>query len=469
MTLTPVQQTAYDSVHSRLQEGFFGDVNEADLNSVKSTLQNLSAKDADAVVDAMAKSGDLQRLADESDDSEFLGAGQDGFSASERRDLFADLAKKLDGDSLGKVHDAFAKAEKGNTEISRLSELASAIASHGSTQAKLDYIDAIADGAGTGSIDSAGIGGSSSRSVDGEAVAIGTVLSSLRGANAEKAIESLSDAQLGAVLKSGIDETVNFTGSSVTSSFDPKLYNSIMSATATVRDPEVQARVFAAGAEPLRTVRDADDFPAISLNDGDLKSMSGSLAKLLDSNTTGIMKELTYDSATRNGSAMATYSQVMIETKQTDRLAEQMVDLQFGNNHNQNAVNRLDAVTTLSNGQQRRENAGALGYFVGSVYAGAQAHSGDVKKQQEVVSGFLNFVAGKIPIGGGLSATDATLGQDLIKQAVEAAIKDPGLDPAQRIEAAALPIGKDGELAVGDPIFSAFEDTLSTVQRLAKP
>ncbi len=471
MSLTSVQQTAYDSIQSRLHESFLGDVNEGDLNSVRETLKNLSATDADAVIDEMARTGQLQRLADESNDGEFLGAGQDGFSTDERRALFADLAGKLDGDSLAKVHSAFAEAEGGETEVEYLGELADAIATHGSTDAKLDYIDAIKDK----TTDGKGIthtyfgGGSASHNVDGDAAAVGKVLSSLRGANAEAGFEALSADQLKAVLKTGVDETVTYSGASVTSSYNVEGYKNIMAAAASTGDPDLKAQIVNAGAESLRTVRDADDFPAISLNDDALKTMSGALAGVIDSDTTGVVRELAYNGDTRDGSALAAYSQVMIETGQTEKLADQMVKLQFGNDKNENALDRLDQVTTLSNGQQRRENAGALGYFVGSVYAGAQAHSDDVKEQQEIVSGFLDFAAGKIPIGGGLSASDAALGQDLITKAVESAIDNPGLEPAQRLELAALPLDANGELAVGDDINSAFEDTLSTVQRLAKP
>lgn len=61
------------------------------------------------------------------------------------------------------------------------------------------------------------------------------------------------------------------------------------------------------------------------------------------------------------------------------------------------------------------------------------------------------------------------LGQDLIGKAVEAAMKDPALEPAQRLELAALPLDANGELATGDAVNSAFKDTLATVTRLAKP
>lgn len=470
MSLTPVQQKAYDSVQSQLHEGFLGDVNEDNLNSVKDTLKGLNAADADAVIDEMAKNGQLQRLADESNDSEFLGMGQDGYSPDQMRDLFNDLAGKLDGDSLAKVHNAWAQAEDGDTEFDRVTMLADSIASHGSPQAKLDYINAIkansTDGKG---LTHAPLGGDvNTRMVDGEAAAIGKVLGSMRGANAEAAFRALSPDQLKAVLKTGIDETDTYAPATIASTFDTKGYENVMKAAASMGDADLKAHIINAGAESLRTVRDADDYPALSLNDDALKGMTKAIAGVIDSDTTGVVRELAYNSDTRDGSAMATYAQEMIETGQTEKLADQMAKLQFGNGMNENALTRLDEVTTLPNGQQRRENAGALGYFVGSVYAGAKAHSGDVQKQQEVVKGFLGFLVDKIPVKGPIGPKDGMLGQDLIGQAVKAAINDPGMAPAQRLELAALP-QQNGEVAVGDDINSAFEDTLSTVQRLANP
>lgn len=469
MTLTPVQQSAYNDISSRLSDGVFTGVNEDDLNAIRDILGDLGATDTDAVIDAMADSGKLQKLADELNQGEFLGAGQDGLSTDERRDLLADLAGKLDGDSLARVSNAFAAAETGHTDFDRVTELADAVATHASSSVKLDYIAALAGGTdGEGINDTYFGGGSSRREVDSEAGAIGTVLGSLRGSYAEQAFRSLTPEQLSAVLRTGIDETVHFSGASVSSSFDPARYEGVMRAAATMSDPDLKAQIFDAGADALRTVRDADDFPAISLNDDDLASMTQSLTALIDSDTTGVVRELTYNSATQDGSALATYAQVMIETGQTEKLAEQMAKLQFGNSMSENAVDRLDTVTTRD-GQQFRENAGALGYFVGAVYAGAKAHSGDVKEQQEVVTGFLNFLVGKIPAQGGVSASDAMLGQDFIKKAVESAINDPGADPAQRLERAALPQNAGGELAVGDAITSAFDTTINRVIRSAQP
>jgi hypothetical protein len=471
MSLSTVQQSAYNDIQARLHEGFFHDVNEADLNAVRSRLSGLNATDTDAVIDAMADHGLLDRLAAESNDGEFAGLGQDGFSVDERQSLFADLAQKLDGDSLATVSNAFAKAETGEDDFRVVTEFADAVATHASSPAKVDYIEALADETGGKGIDS-GVLTRTSHKVDSEAGAIATVLGSLRGSYAEQGFGALEPSQLQAVLATGIDQrtTISSLGgaTSISTSFDSARFEGVMRAAASMGDADLKAQVFAAGAEPLRTVRDAQTILTPSFGDDEaMQGMASAMGAMLDSDTTGVMRELSVNTATMDGSALATYAQVMIASGQTEKLADHMARLQFGNGLNENAVDRLD-IAVPRGAQQARENAGALGYFVGAVYKGAEAHSADVKEQQEIVTNLLGFVADKIPVGGGLSASDLTLGQDLIGAAVEAAIADPGAEPAQRLESAALP-QRDGELAVGDGVTSAFTTTVTRVERLAEP
>jgi hypothetical protein len=467
MSLSTVQQSAYNNIDSRLREGFLNDVNEADLNAVRAQLGELNAADADAVIDAMAQHGLLDRLAAESNDGEFAGIGQDGFAPDERRALFVDLAGKLDGDSLAKVSNAFADAETGEDDFEVVTAFADAVATHASMPTKVDYVAALADQTAGKGIDS-GVFTRISHRVDSEAGAIGTVLGSLRGGYAEQAFAALKPDQLQAVLTTGIDQHTYMSGTSISTSFDGARFEGVMRAAATMGNADLKATVFDAGAEQLRTVRDAGSILTPSFGDDEaLEGMAGAMGTILDSDTTGVMRELSVNTATMDGSALATYAQVMIASGKTEKLADHMARLQFGNGLNENAVDRLN-LSVSRGAQEARENAGALGYFVGAVYKGAEAHSADVKKQQEIVSNLLGFVADKIPVGGGLSASDLTLGQDLIGAAVELAIADPGAAPAQRLERAALP-QRDGELAVGDGVTSAFTTTLTRVQRTAEP
>lgn len=467
MTLTSVQQSAYDSIQSHLSDHWYSGVNEDDLNSVRQTLADLGATDADAVIDAMADSGLLTKLAEESNQGEFLGMGQDGFSAGERQDLFNDLAGKLDGQSLAAVSKAFAGAEEKHDDFNVVTELGQAVADRASPQAKLDYIAALApDTGGEGIRDTYWGGGSGTTYVDSEAGAIGTVLGSLSGSYADAAFRSLTDDQLAAVLQTGVEQFQTNSGATFSSSFDTGRFEGVVRAAATIGDPALKARVFDLAGDRLGAVSDAGDGPTVFAdNEGALKGMTDAMYALLDSDTSGIMRQLTFNGATAGGDAMTHYAEAMIATGQTERLADTMTDLQFGNAHDENAVERLDQIFTTPGGQQIRENAGALGYFLGSVYAGAADHSSDVKAQQEAISGFLDFVIGKIPLAKGVSAGDLTLGQDVIKQAVQMAIDDPGLSPAQRLELAAMPRDANGRQIAGDDITNTFRTTLEAVRR----
>lgn len=475
MALSPVQQSAYDDIHSKLDtSGWFNPVSHGEVNDIASRLNGLSAADADAVIDQMQRTGELDRFASEAVDGSWFGNG--GYSDSERQSLFADLAGKLDGSSLAAVHNAFANATDGEDEYTKVGELADAIATHASPQAKLDYVRSIAGNSADGQgLSGAYVGGSWSREVDGEAQAVGKVIGSLQGAYAEQALSSLSREQLGSVLRTGIDQTNFNSEAGVVTSFDASGFQRVMDAAASTGNADLKARVFDAAADSLRTVRDTQAV-GFGQNSPDrnetLNAVRDSMTKLLDSDVTGVTRELTYNTETQDGSDLAAYSQVMIATGQEAKLGEQMAKLQFGNDMAGDPIARLNETVNIG-GQERRENAGALGYFTGAVYAGAAAHSSDVRNQQEVTTAVLKSaltVIDKAGVGGKIVGTAASIGKDWVQFAVRSAIEDPGASPAQKLERAALPQNPNTrELGVGDDVANAFNTTLSRVQRTADP
>ncbi|WP_419814400.1 hypothetical protein [Glacieibacterium sp.] len=470
MTLTPVQQSAYNDIRAKLDaSGMFNTVTHDEVNDVAARLKGLSSTDADAVIDEMAANGQLDRLAEETVDGSWFGNG--GLSGSERTDLFNTLATKLDGTSLASVSNAFAGATTGEDDFNVVTDLASAVATHATSQAKVDYVGALASETDGKGLQGAGLGGGWERNVDSEAGAIGTVLGSMRGYYAEQAFGKLTTDQTRAVLKTGIDQSVNFSSNSVSTSFDTARFQGVMAAASSIYNPDMKARIFDAGTDALRIVRDDTKFPVISVGEKDtLKAMTASMAGLLDSDTSGVVRELTYNTETQDGSDLAAYSQVMIATGQEAKLGEQMAKLQLGNDLSGDPIARLNETVSVG-GQERRENAGALGYFTGAVYAGAAANSKDVAAQREMVTNVLNSVLTVVDKASPKGvATAASLGKVWMSSAVKAAISDPGLDPAARLERAALPQDPaTGELGVGDAVADAFNTTLSRVQRTAVP
>lgn len=474
MTLTATQQSAYNDIHAKLDtSGWFNTVTHGEVNDVAARLKGLTSADADAVIDESQRTGELDRFASEAVDGSWFGNG--GYTDGERRDLFTDLAGKLDGNSLASVSNAFAKASGGEDGYSRVGELADAVSTHAAASTKVDYVKALAGQTDGKGLSGASFGGSWSREVDAEASAIGKVIGSMRGSQAQAAFSALSQDQLRAVVSTGIDQSNQYSQSGVITSFDPKGFQSVMNSAASISNPDLKAQIFDAGADALRTVRDTQAV-GLAQNSPDrnatLSAVTDSMTKLLDSDTAGITRELTYNTMTQDGSDLAAYAQVMIADHKEAKLGEQMAKLQFGNDLKGDPIGRLNQTTTV-NGQERRENAGTLGYFTGAVYAGAAANSKDVKAQQEAVTAVLKSVltvVDKAGVGGKAVGTAASVGKEWVQFAVRGAINDPGTTPAQKLERAALPQDpKTQELGVGDPVADAFNTTLSRVQRTAEP
>ncbi|MEG3175331.1 hypothetical protein U1872_03755 [Sphingomonas sp. RB3P16] len=484
--VTPVQQSAVNDIRAKLDSsGVFNTVTHDEVNDIAARLKGLSATDTDAVIDELSRTGQLDTLAREGTDGSWFGNG--GWSASERKDVFNDLAAKLDGTSLARVSNALASTDANGADgHARVGEFASAIASHASAAAKVDYIRAEASRTtdSTG-YSSAGFGGSVSHDSDAEAAGVATVLGSLRGAQAEAGFRALDPAQTRAVMRAGVDATLNSTASSAGSanslSWDTAGLRGVLGAASSIGNADLKARLFDAGVDTMRSVRDSNSvFGGLTVvgKDAALSEITSGLTKLIDSDTSGVVRELAYNQETADGSDLAAYAKQLLNSGQTDTLGRQMARLQLGNGLNENAVGRLDVVTTVpgSNGQERRENAGALGYFVGSTYSATASISKDVKAQQEMVTAVLKSaltVVDKAKVGGPAAlavGTTASVAKEWVQFAVRAAIQDPGSSAATQLERAALPTNPaTAELGVGDDIANAFNTTLSRVQRLANP
>lgn len=482
--VSPVQQAAVDYIKGKLDSsGWFNTTSHGEMNDVKAKLQSLSATDADAVIDELQRDGQLDKFASEAVDGDWFGNG--GYSADERRDLFTDLAKKLDGQSLAAVSEAFAKTDDGADGHSRVGELADAVATHATSYDKVQYVEAMKTRV-TDNPDwtESHVFSTSSHKSDAEAAAVGKVLTSLKGSvYAADGFKALNSEQLRAVMSASIDETMTSSMGSPSVGWEAESFTGLMDSAASISDPDLKARIFDAGADTLRGVRETNGFagqPIITGKDEAMKTITDGLTKIIDSDTTGVIRELAYNSETIDGSDLGTYSRALMESGQEKKLGEIMAKLQLGNGLNENPAARLDQVTQVrvANGgsQERRENAGALGYFVGAAYAGAQSWSTDVKKQQEVMTSVLDSaltIIDKAKIGGPAAnavGTTASVAKEWTHYAVRWALEDKGLAPAQRLERAALPIDKQtNELAVGDDVRNAFNTSLSTVQRTGKP
>lgn len=482
---TPVDNAQTTITQKLDTSGLFNTVTNAETHDIVNAMTGLQGRDADQLVDRLQQSGQLDKVAHEVMDGDWFGNG--GLSGDERRAFFADMAGKLDGQSLAALSDSFAKADNGGFEP--VKELGDAVAAHAGPQAKVDYISAM-----KGNVDAKSShddGALMVRDVhfqDGEATAVGTVLSSLKGSYAEAGFRAIGD-KLPDVLSSAIDghmtTTTSFGGASNTMTWNADGFEAIMNAAASTGDPALKAQVFDAGAHTLREVSSTNSvFGGLTVmgKDDALRTMTDGLTRVIDSDTSGVMRSLTYSQPTSDGSSFAAYAKEMLNQNREAELGKQMGRLQAGNNGTENPIDRLNAVekvpgTAVTPPQDRLSNAGALGYFVGGVYAATKAVSDDVKAERDTTSAILKSALTVIDKGASLGgapgravAAGAAVTKEWVQAAVNAAIKDPGPDAAIWLAKAALPYdSQTRELAVGDKVMSAFQDQWGYVRDTAKP
>ncbi|MEC3912557.1 hypothetical protein U5A82_19390 [Sphingobium sp. CR2-8] len=97
---------AVNTVHEKLDtSGWFDTVTNGETKDIVGALTALPADQADQVVDRLQQSGELDQVAHEVMDGDWFCNG--GLSGDERRAFFADMAGKLDGQSLAALSDSF--------------------------------------------------------------------------------------------------------------------------------------------------------------------------------------------------------------------------------------------------------------------------------------------------------------------------------------------------------------------------
>lgn len=413
-----------------------------------------------------------------------------GLGTGERRDFFDDLARGLDGQQLGRLAGSFARTDGQSDGFTPVGELARSVADHGGTQAKLDFIRQLApQTTDNPSHTDTGLGYSSTVYADSQASAVATVLGSLGGQAATQGLAALSNQQLDAVVNSSVQGTTFHSSLGIgmgagpgpaTINWDASRFGELMDAAASARSiggagavnaTEQQARVFNAAGRTLAGVDDTNSVLGglvVTGKDATITQMTGGMTRLLESDTTGITANLAYDERSFGGQAMTAYAKGLLDTGQSPVLGEVMSRLQLGNDGTANAVERLEQQVDLGSGRTRNANAGALGYFTGSVYAATTQVSADVAAQQEMVTNVLKSaltVVDKTQPWGRPVGIAASVAKEWVAMGVRGVIADEGAAPAQRLERAALPYNPQGDLAVSDAAFSAFNDRIVQVER----
>lgn len=491
----PPSKDAVDSVKKAMESGFFNPITNDDVKNAVGALTKLDPANTRAAISELAKDGALDKLASEINDGKTFGLG--GLSADEKRSFFAEMAKDLGGAELKQLSDAFAKAGGDYHGKADVEALGQAIATHATADAKLDYIKAQAGSTLDHPADTTSpftLGGSirTTSHGDAEAAAVGQVLASFKGnpAYAEQAFEALNPKQLRGVLDASIHRqemdttSVSMGGAAHSNSttLDTSTYKAILEAGAQSTDADFKAKLFAEGAAVLKSVPQQNLLVGVSVLDRDAatRTMAEGLTAVLKSDVSGVMRELSFNAETRDGTAFATYAKQMLNDKQTEPLADMMQQLQVGGNKNENPINRFEATSqvTLPNGDKvdRYENAAALGHYVGGVQAAAASITTDRKAQAELLSAVLKSgltIVDKSGVGGRGVGTAAAVAKEWVTIGTNAALKAIQDDPAaagKALDLAAVPTDtKTGEEAVGSNSKSAYNTALDTVVRQAKP
>ncbi len=463
--------------------GWFNTVTHGETKAATDKLQSLPAAQADAVVDNLARSGRLDRLASEVLDGNIV-PGLGGLSASDRQAFFADMAKKLDGESLAALHNSFTKAagNGGLDGLERGQELASAIAAHASPQAKLDFIRAMAPSTTDQTSVRGGSNPSTSIAADPQAAAVGTVLGSMRGASAQLGFAALTPEQTRAVMTAAVQQenttTAHMGGGYMNVSWNAAEFGKIMDAAASMpvnsNNADLRARIFDAGADTLRNVRETNGGPfrigaGTFGKDQTLADMTSGMTRLLNSDIRGTVSELNLNRETRDGSDLGTYAQQMLDQGKERDLGFMLRSLgDYGNTDR--FMTRLNQTRATPDGGSIRPNAEALGYFVGAVTTGAKAQTENIQQQRDSAALILKFAAiagdkATGPIAGGA----ITAAGEFINPAMRALIADPTADAGRVLEMGALPVDQRGEPAVGQDVSDAFDGAINRVLRTARP
>lgn len=406
---TPAQQNPADAAVSHIRElmkdGGWGEDNltNGELKDIKSTLENLSPADANKAL-AQLTDQELKTIADEIDSG---GLGNyDGLSKSEKGSMVGNLAGKLDAKQFERLAVAFNDPQ----------EIADIVAAHGTTDAKIGFINAYDEKAEGGPqiggvLDSiAGV----TKYGNEPARAIGSVLASMAGDQngLKRALGDngvLSSKELQNVLDASMNKTsYSYRGSLPSYGFSAGGLNSILDAVATSRDASIKANVFSGASQSLGKVQEVNGnilTPAPGAGK-EAKAIAEHMAKLLQSDTRGIVSQLEAKDPT--GKGMVGWTRQMLADGNTAQLKSVLEELRGG--PNKDPKNYL----------KDPEVAEDLGYMLGSIKAGLTSLQKSSKENADLLGKILGFGISRVP--GGVSdlisfASDKVIEETLAKVA----------------------------------------------------
>lgn len=344
------------------------DVTKGDLNNIRNEFRNLNDAEANAVFDELSEN-DLNRWTSE------LNGLNGGYNTEEKKQLFDELAGQLDAGNAAR----FLNALDGQED-------------------KQAFSNSYAQNASDSEITSL-IRGTAPNAPNNEnsAIIVAELISGLEGnpQALERALGNMTQSQIDAVVKEATQRELHTNPYSGTVSVtnDPEPLANLLEAVATSNNPEIKARFFESAANELSTIENSGNLLAPTFGKReDAAEIRDALTKLLQSDTTGIMREL--ETNFRNGKGITAYAKSMLNAGENEELGNIIARLSKGNDLTGNPLDRFGTRVNGTDGNPHYNNAQVLGYFAGALFSGAKQITGDRAKQADMFKNVFGTIAG---------------------------------------------------------------------------
>lgn len=464
--VTPERALAVKTVNDikrDLASGFNNPVTTDEARAALNRLVDVSKQSPQAAklaVQQLSRLGYLDKLAKEVTETGII-PGHGGLPRHELANAYGELARNLDGSSLARIGQSLSKSGAGES----VQLLGDQIANHASTAAKLEFINKTAVGNNLTN------GEPGPRTIDADALAVASVVGSLRGAFAQEALHSLNDTNLAAVLRAGVgqDITTESGGRGLASVYNPQRFDGILQAAASTGDVVLKARVFGAGVDRLTAIRQskagAPDIPSGQIETAN--KLASSLEKLLSSDSNGIIEQLSRKDREQGskfgGKQLTDFIKAEYFRGATGYLSKLAVDLSTGNDNNIPPNKFLSKSVQYPDGV-RYENATRLGFYVGSLSnAGLTIEKNATKSESgtndkgKLGLSVVKEIVGATPLGklGKVIGALISIGKDALPFGVKGSQPRPNTDFGHGTNKRALPTAPSGPASAGRPEVSS--------------
>lgn len=405
---------ALSDIRDNLDQGFFSDVTHGDLTDINGTLAGLTSDERNHVIAGLSDS-ELNTWTGEIDNGGGVFGLTEGLSSDERRDLHASMAQSLDGQQLARVYNAYDNRDQ------RL-ELVGALATHGTADARVDFVDRLSEGTtdDAGAINSEGFITYSTNLGDTEARGVADLLGSLGGNDAAltDAYSRLTDDQLNAVFEAAAQHEMHtgFGSTLPTYSYDAAPMTRMIDAATTSGNADLKARVFEFAGRHLDTISGANGLltPTVGAHDA-ASAIRGSMETLLDTDANGVVEGLEKDYQAGKGMS-AFLQQTLGEDGGADTVRDYVAQLILDNDLSGNALDRFTSGVNQDGGVFY-PSAERLGYFAGSLHQAFEGMGADRQETADTLNTIFGGLTGQIP-GPGVSDVAGFLTEEAVSTAV---------------------------------------------------